>query len=707
MSETNNKINFSSKEKSWFKKLMTIATIALALTGMPKESKAETKEKEEIKIELATNLQNWDEKQNKLKSKEEMTIEYISKNLYINWKSVDDLNAEIKKTDANLYTIEFEYEFNEGPRKIKMICETKYENNNILLYLKNYQLENKNGKMKSWPINTTLELDEETPNNYDIRTLWNWKRENFNLVYNDYKTKETINKILQEKDITPVTKFEHINEFENTQLTWLNAPFLWKEVFRDEDWDYYRTLFYSTNWKKYDITNVYFKWNWDLNTEKTNENKENLIILWIDVQYEITPKREFIISKKSKQELEEKVRQDRKVLIETINNTPVADFEVFSWLNKEEKEKEWTRQFDSKIIWLDPISGIYPIKLNNDEDKSLEPIYSKVEWDNLVLVDETWRTANNVYFNYETKDKKYTNYYRINKGSEQLTMTKISKKLENPKENLPYYTWDNYAINMLNKSWNLTNFKWGYLNYFDSKWILIAKMPYDKQEDWSYKFNEEKYHTKIDALKLFKYHWFENKVQKIDELASNLWITDAEIREIFEKWLKNDGLDFNQNVVEITNTETWESIYYKLDKNDKIQRDVNLYDIAEKHIDFMKNRLELAEIVNNSRVKRKNWKEYKDFEQFIWWETWIGKQIISPEQLKRFISWESDEITVRISRWKWQYTDIIYTASWKKLKTRLKSGEWKWSVYLNPQRYTIKTEDKSWDIILDPKEERE
>lgn len=706
MPEKNNNINISKNEKpknSKLKKLATIATIALTLAGAPKESKAETEKKQEIKVELATNLQNWDEKQNKLKTKEEMTIDYITKNLYINWKSANELDADIKKIAENLYSVEFDYEFLEWPKKIKMVFETKYENNSISMNFQNYQIET-NKWMRVFPINTFYEIDKTTHNKYDVRTVWNWKRENFNIVYNDIKTKQAIENIVKEKTLTAKTKFEKIDEFENTQLTWLNTPFLWKEVFRDDDW-YYRTLFYSTNGKKYDITNIYFNPNWELNIEKTSEKQEKLTILWIDVEYTITSNGEFVISEKSKQALQEKVRQDRVVLIETINNTPVADFEVFSGLNK--IEKAWTFQFDSKIISLDPISWIYSIKLNNDTDKSLEPIHSKVEWENLVLVDETGRTASNVYFNYETKNKKETNYYRINKAGEWLTMTKISKKLENPKENLPFYTWDAYAINLLKKSGNLTNFKDGYLNYFDSKWVLIAKMPCNKLEDWGYEFNEEKYHTRIEALKLYKYHGFSNKVQQIDELAASLWITDAEIREIFEKSLKNDWLDFNQNVVEIKNTETWESIYYKMDKNFKIEKDQKLYDIAENRINFMLNRLKLAEIINNSHVLRKNGKEYKDFEQFIWWEAWIWKQIISPEQLQKLISWEVDEITVRISRGQWHYTDIIYTVSWNKLKTRLKSWEWKWSVYLNPQWYTIRTEDKTWDIILDPKEERE
>ena len=230
-------------------------------------------------------------------------------------------------------------------------------------------------------------------------------------------------------------------------------------------------------------------------------------------------------------------------------------------------------------------------------------------------------------------------------------------------------------------------------------------MPYDKKEDWNYEFNEEKYQTKVEALDLFRYPWFKNKVDQIDELAKNLWITNADIRKIFEQSLVNDWFDFNQNAIKITNSITLNSIYCTLNKKNRVEKHQKIYDTAEKHIDFMLNRLKLAQIINDSKILWKNGKEYKDFEMFIGWEAWIGKQIISLEQLKAFISWESDEITVKISRWSGNYTDIIFTASWKNLKYRLKSGEWKWSVYLNPQRYEISV-DKKRNIILDPKEEK-
>lgn len=704
--------NGKNDKHPWLKKLATIALATSLLfskdLNAAKNNKTSSIDNEKMKIELATALwqeafQFWDDK-NKLRSKEEMTIDFIQNNLYINWKSIGDLNGIVKEENNHLYSIEYEYPFLEWPRNIKITLNTKYENNSISIAFDGLQIFH-NGQWKEVKTDMALEIDNNTHNVYDIRTVWNWKRENFSIVYNEYSTRETIEDLIKDQEIISKVNFERIEEFENTQLVWLNKAFLWKEVFKD--WDsYYKTLFYSTNWKKIDITNIYFTKDWKFDAKTTNENKKKLVVLWVEAEYEIREKNgsiEYIMSEKSKQELIEKVRHDRNILIETINNTPVADFEVFSALNK--IEKAGTFNPSSKIIWLNAILWIYPTKLNNDEDKNLEQINCKVDWENATIADETGRRLDNFYFNYETRNWKDSQSYRVNTNNNALIMTKISAKKENPKEVLPHYTWNNHAINLL-RAGILTDYEGGYLNHYTTEWILVAKMPYDKQEDWSYEFNEEKYHTKVEALDLFKYPWFEKKTQKIDELAKNLWLTNADIRSIFEQSLINDWFDFNQNAIKIKNPITWKSIYCTLDKKNKVEVAQKIYDIDEKHIDFMLNRLELSQIVNNSKVLWKNGKDYKDFELFIWWEAWIWKQILSKEQLKAFVDWESNEITVRISRWSWNYTDIIFTASGKKLTYRLKSGEWKWSVYLNPQRYSIKV-DKNWNIILDPKEERE
>ena len=744
MPETSHNSNFLSNENSHIRprirRAFTITLIASALLGSPKKAQAETEERrpnttelpatlkswtEEIIVEIKEALGDWDEGQDKIKSKEEMAIDYINNNVYVNWKAANWLkNSTIKNIWANLYSLTFEYEdFKEWPRDIEIEFKTNYENNSVSIEFQHYKISSSKW-MRVCPPNTTLEIDKTTHNKYDIRNVWNWKRENFNIVYNDQKTKEAIEKIVKEKKFSATTRFEHIDELENTQLNALETPKLWKEVFKDGDW-YYRTLFYSTNGKRFDVTDVYFNPNWELNLEKTLENKATLTILWIDVEYDIAENDDiitFTIAKQSKQELIEKVKQDRAALINMINNTNIiAPDEIFSWLNKNED----SQNFQSKTWYLslNPINWIYNIKLN--AENQLEPLHCIVKWNNITLVAETWKPINEFHANYKIEED---NNYKITKSGQGLAVNKIRDEIENPRENLPYYTWDADAINLIRTSWTLTNYNW-YLYHYDNNWNLVTKTPCDKQEDESYEYNKDKDYTETEAIKLYRYPRFEDKVQAIDTLIDNLWITDAEIREIFEKSLKNDWFEFKQKVVEFKNPETWKSIYYKMDKNFNITLANDLYKKVWERLDFIKKRLELAEIINNSHIKWRNGYQFKDFEKFIWGEMWIGKQIISPEQLRKFVSWESNEITIRISRWSGQYTDIIYTADKSgKISSWLKSWEWKWSVYLNSQRYYIETVNENyleeilkerkrkkiyaeldlncWDIVVDPKEER-
>jgi len=685
-------------KKSFLKELSLAIPILLTLAGSPKEMKWNNRiDTEWHRIELAENLATpTDNDPDKIRTKEEMTIDYISNNFYVNGTPANNLkDVNIQNIWHNIYAVEFQHEFKEWPKKVVINVESEYKNNGIYFTYQNWNIPEKiwtDGKPIDFSINSYTEVDYTTHNQYDIRTVRNWKRMNFNIIYNEYRTKEKIKNIIRKQEFKQTKNFEEIEEFENTQLTWLNKPVLWQEVFEDWNW-YYRMLFFnSINGQK-----IYFKPNWEFDTEKTGK----ITILWIDVDYKISENNEFIISESSKKELEDKVRHDRKIIIEVLNgtlkNSIVANNQVFSGLNK--IDKTGTFQFDSRIISLDLNSWTYKIKLSNEQ----EPIYSRVNGETFVLTGKPWEKIENVYFNHETRNKKNSQYYKINSNNGWLAITKISTKIENSK--MPEYTGDNNAVNLLKKTGNSTIYKDGYLIHMNEEWFVIAKMPYDRQEDWSYKFNEEKYHTKIETIDLFQYPWFANKVNKINELAENLWITDADIRDIFEKSLINDWLDLNQNVIKITNPTTWKSVYYTLNKNNKTKKAQRIYDIAEKRIDFILNRLELAQIINNSKVLWKNGTEYRDFEEFIGWESGIGKQIISLEQLKAFISWESKEITVRIWRWSWYYTDIIFEASGKKLRYRLKSGEWKWSVYLNPQRYEISV-DKKRNIILDPKEEK-
>lgn len=659
--------------------------------------------------------------------KERMTKEYINRNFYVNWVSAEHLkNCVIKKITENVYSVKFDHNFEEWEKQMDIVFETKYDKNSGFMTFKEYRISI-DWSMKKHDLNSTFEVDATTHNQYDVRTAWNWKRENFSIVYNEQKTKEYIRNIVKAKEITHKKEFDIVDDLENTQLTKLNNPILWDEVYEDGDGWYYRTLYYTTWGKKVNITNVYFNPNWEFNVEKTLQQKESLKIMWIDVEYTINENWEFSLGDSWKEALIERVRHDRDLLINMLNKTSIADPEVFSWLEKLEKNGAF--QFDTHIIYLDPIawpwmSWLYSIKLN--KDKNLEPLYCKVEWDNVLLTDETGKATDTVYFNYEDKNnKKATNYYKITKGSDRLNIVKLKNKFENPTDILPMYSGDNHAIESLNRSGNLTHYENSSLEYTDRNWNLVSKMPCHRLEDLSYEVNEE-YSTKIESQKLYDYTGFKDKnlKQRIETLTKELWIVDAYKLEIFEKCLKDKGVEFTQKLIEITDTKqtirpgAYESRYYKLGNNFEINLDKGLYDKVEECLKLMESRLKLAKQINNSHVKRRNGKTYKDFESFIWWETWVWKHIIAPDELKKFISGESNEVTVRISRWMWkawENVDILYKADWEKLRTWLKSWEERWRAFLDPQRYSIYAINKEnkkddlhpGDVVFDPIEERE
>lgn len=671
---------------------------------------------------------------------------YIKQHLYINWKSASELKVEPKHGSGDLYSITFENDFNEWKKPITIDLKVIRANNRTSMKFISYSYDAPDKPGKLGNLNTLIEVDSNTHNLYEVVMDENWNRMNFSIVYNEYETKKYIEKLIKNKKLKNIPQFENRDEFENTQLgwsqqpkikvkdenwnylvkvkdkewklmdevdlwwriEWLNNPELWKEVAEDDN-GYYRTLYYSANWKKFDVTKVYFTPNWEFDVKTTAEKKSEFKILWISVDYEITENQtsknlEFKISDKSKKELEKKVKNDRKVLIKTFNSDElVADSWIFTGLNKQEKTKNntMTWQFNTEIICLEPISWMYKLYLNIEW--KFAPLYCRVEWSKVILLDETWKEREEVYFNYDKHNR-----FKMFKEGGKITINPIKNELNNPTEKLPKYheNWDITARKLLEKPGNLTNFDGGYLNYFDNKWSLIAKMPFDKTEDWGYEFNNEKYHTKVEALKLYKYHGFKTLTDKIKEKSSDLWIADADIRNIFEQSLKNKKLDFNRKAVEITDPDTWESIYYNIDSSFKITIDKNLYDTAEDCLTLMLHRLESAQKINrgkaiyqNIRPRKEN--EYDDFERFVWWEYGFWKQIASPKQLEELISGKNNEMPIKLSWWKWESIEVVYEAdnNWW-VKGKLRSWEESWEVTIKNQAYTIETNIKGKKIKL-------
>ena len=219
---------------------------------------------------------------------------FIRQNLYINWKSAEELEATITPA-GDLYTVEFKYKSDENKYEdisIDLIMERDSSKRSMIYHHYKY-----NGITNTWHSNT-IEFDETTHKQYDIIVKSNWNRINFNIEYNDIKTKMYIENLIKSKGIKAEPQFKEEEDFENTQLCWLSRP---KMTIKDKKWDFlekiillwkanvltnpklwekdvkvgswhYKTLYYSINWEDIDIAKVYYKQNWDFDAETTQKN---------------------------------------------------------------------------------------------------------------------------------------------------------------------------------------------------------------------------------------------------------------------------------------------------------------------------------------------------------------------------------------------------------------------------------------------------
>lgn len=742
------------------------------------------------------------------------TINFIKEKFFINWAPAGGINGsewiigevDIKKTGLWLYCAKFDYKFAEWCTKSVQIDFRKdYVWNRTLVFYRQCKIWDDEYSMKD--LKKPIEIDKSTHLHYDIFTVWNGKRQDFCIKYDEYATKEKIKEVIRGATIQSSKEFEDdkdkLEELYRNPLFGLtllnpNNPILWKEVYEEGDDWYYRTLFYKTGTKKKDVTKVYFTKNWEFDFEKTKQNSNNWTVNIMDenLKYSIDEQWNFSLDEDSKNALINKVKKEVDSLISILDHVKWANNSLFTSLNK--VSRLWGNHIDTKFIHLDPVLWIYKIDLNarkevlvweknvkakdlvdwvpkwwtvefkdwkwvkTDEEwevevtlvvkdawgkvvreikekvsivkekTKLKQLYCKFEGDNFVLTDETGRKVDALYYNFDNSDntRKSTNYYEIFYESNELKVDKLADKMENPVDMLPVYEWDAKWSNVLNNGSNLTKYESQSLEYTDAQWNLISKMPCHKEDDWSYEINET-YSTNLDILKLYHYSWFRNITNDIKNLANKVWLVDVQLIDIFKDSLIRNEVKFTQQLVEVTEP-GGDSVYCTLGKGKwtfKIEKDTVLYWkgkekwILEKCLDFMKTRLVLAEQINSATIKWKNGDTYEEFQEFAVWEFWLWKEIIDPIQLEKFVSWEIDEVSVKISWWWNQDRTVIYTAKWDKLTSRLGSWGEVWVIFLDPVTYDIRTatdrdisstskikDDKKkikvGDIIADPREKK-
>lgn len=656
------------------KKLVIWSTIFLLFLWTPKEGNANSRKtsKEKAYTELAKNLSDWNEKESIDEIKEEYILSTLTLNTTDNtWNSISktakELNATIKKIDENKYSVYLKLTTKWWENWITVNVSTNFSKNTINYNVEDIMVDKYYNNWKPFT-NINIEPDhilnlDDNNNAYDFRQRWN----SISIKFNEQKTDKAIIEKIQNYKLNNIKQTNTIEE-----LKVLNSPILWNEVYKDDIWKY-RILYYVDNNQKIKvITNYYFDENGLVDIQKTNNNKKEFNISWISVDFNINNNGSFVISNESLNIIKEKVEEERNILKKSWNDSNILSNEDFPGLNKWEN---WYNNVNTKLYNI--FDGIYWTNVN---DKTT--IYQKViEWKPTLTTPE-WTTIETQFISIEN-----WNHYAFTWNK----MYVINKQWENKQDLYPFYKWDKIS-NSINGAYSklIENNK---ISYYDDKWNLIAEIPCSKDDKWKYKINEN-FSTDIDILDLYNYEQFTAIKEKIKTLAQNLWIVDADLRKYFKSILNKEGISLKrENCIKITDNDK-NTYYCTLNKGFEINQDKALYKETKKSLEDLQKRLEIIEKCFNTKLQRKNWKVIQNFEWFIAGDYWIHK-IVDQKDLEKFLLWNTDNINLKIIRWKNSndYTIINYGIWWISILSDSK-------VYMHNQRYYFEIKNNIVRIIV-------
>ena len=544
--------------KGWFvKKFLTSLSIYALFTAPSFGAKTKTDTNKDLNKVLTTNefitKSNHSNIPNVLDfiDKEWVAEEYLENNLYIKGKLItnEEFAHSITKIDKDIYQIKYSHEFEWIPnfseassRDVTINVKFSYKNNNIYIEF---------SEIKIWwyalQDNWTL-VSSNTVYDYDI-SQWVNKSIEINSKVNPHKTLEMIKNKIKEYNFSFSWQLENIKEFENTQLTKLNDIALWEEVMKEWEF-YYREVFLTEKWQYRPIAKIYFDKYGVLDQNKTSEELKNIenLVLWTKVSFnklDLDNKNiEISISKASKENLKEKVKDHRQQIINIIDKAKVGPNLEFKWFNKINSKRVWSDKeewlFDTKLISLELIDDTYVFQR---WDKT-QAIYFGVEnkdWekDNIFLkntnnqkVEDFFVTINN-------------NYYKITLKDSELAIYKIQKEELNIENNLPIFSWDKTLANILNAKdintyYNANNKS---LEYRTNDWNLTTNIPCEKSEKWEYKL--EKTSTNIDIQDLYNYPEFKTITKDVTKIQKKLNILDIDILNSFQSLLAKEWIKLN------------------------------------------------------------------------------------------------------------------------------------------------------------------
>lgn len=713
--EKNNNIESKKTPEKWKKSgLITTLVVAWAMLLPVLKTQAGTlmtREKWKSTTELFNNMKsnvNPDTYYGNYEKidKDSTAINYLKNNLYINGTNIQDpkLDAKITKIWEDMYQVQYNHEFEWLPnfseptsKKVTMAIQFTYKNNNIYISFDDIKI----GKYKLEK-NWTLFLDN-TVYDYSI-DLWQDKKTlGINSKANKFKTTEKIIEKIKWNNFNTTKIFKEYPEFENTQLTPLNDVKLWNDVGTEGD-KYYREINLIENWKYRPIAKVYFDKYWNVDLEKTNDelNKSNIKVLWVDIKYEITKTDEWLtltMNKESAKQLLRKVQSDREAIINIIDKAKIWPNKDFIGFNKVKSVRPWSKEkevwlFRTDLIWLDLTNDNYTFKRGKEKDQILRfTVESRDGWNSTVQM----RNGNNQIVN-TTFVTIWNDYYQITLNWDVLVIDKIKKEWENITEHMPEYSGDRTIASTITNKTN-SHYDGNSLEYFSDEWDLITDINSKKNEKWYYTL--EKQSTDIYIMDLYNYKKFNNLTKEIKSYQDKLNTLDIDLITAFWIHLEKNWVHLsNQDDIRVKD-KSWNVTYCTIDKKYKVAVDEKLYTWVEKSLTTIRDRLATIDNLCKSKVRWINGSDRQDFEKFVWWWRWIGRRVVSQDQILSFISWATDNIDIELMWWEWQSTIITYNV--KKWAIKL---NWKSKITISWQEYKIKINKENGDISLNPIEKK-
>lgn len=669
-----------------------VVWLGLALSWAPEKASAATvpNSPEETNKELVSNFKNKIDNNTLVVDSIEdpRSIVFIAKNtmkqsISFGGKKLADLGTkEIEIKDKNESSVrcytEFEYDLNNWKSSdwsvtVQLDYTITFEDPKILINCNSYSFI-----WKIWEKTAkfTDHIVAENGNIYDVVENSNWNTSNFTIAYNKYRTEESIMKKVEKPTLNSVDAFPQSSpELKNFN----NSIKLWKQVYPENDL-YKRDLFLSVWWKYTKILSVPF----DRNGNPT-ATEWTIKILGMDIPINVDENLNVNIPKEYQNKLVEKIEKDKATIIGVMDNLNDPTHPVY-FENLAPKTKNWIRWVDSDYLKFEDLSWGWSFKINNQNDL----LFLKVDWAwKFSVVDSNFNPVEAYYFNYGKN-----NYYQISSGWTSLHIWKNDRPLENPKIELPNYTWDEYAIGIINGAQRIDYNN--PLGYFYESWIG-TRIPFEKDADWSYKLKD--FSTPLNTLKLYRYKWNNSLTSQIWILSNQLWIPDAYILDIFEQCLIDKKISFNMAwCLEVTD-KNWASTYYDISKstfgNSIVFKECSVYSVCKDVLSTILERLQYLKKVENSRIKWRNWwkdwkKYYETFTNFGGWRDGLGLENISPETKTAFLKFGTG-FTRNLRYWDWKSVGIQYecgsTPTIPSENSSITIGSQKYKVYIKD--YTI------------------